>query len=113
MAAITSGIESDPLAVPQEDDAVQDRERQAQVAHVAALAHAADAEREDVVAQQERDAADARVRAALKRAARERAAAAPPPPVTTPPMEIPTVTSKTVVPPLWTQHSYIMRLQPC
>jgi hypothetical protein len=33
--------------------------------------------------------------------------------VTTPPMEIPTVTSKTVVPPLWTQHSYIMRLQPC
>ena len=63
MAAITSGIESDPLAVPQEDDAVQDRERQAQVAR------AVDAEREAAVAQQERDAADARVRAALERAA--------------------------------------------
>jgi hypothetical protein len=74
MAAITSGIESDPLAVPQEDDVVQDRERQAQVAR------AADAEREATVAQQERDATDARVHAALERAARERAAAAPPPP---------------------------------
>jgi hypothetical protein len=41
MAAITSGIESDPLAVPQENDAVQDRERQAQVARAAALARAA------------------------------------------------------------------------
>ena len=92
MAAAISGIESDPVADSQEEDVVPERERQAQAA----------------VTQQERDAADARVRATLERAAREHAAAAPPPP-----MEIPTVTSKTVMPPLWRQHSYIMRLQPC
>jgi hypothetical protein len=80
MAAAISGIESDPLVVPQEDDAVQERESQAQAARTAALARAADTEWEAVVAQQERDAADARVRAALERAARERAAATTPPP---------------------------------
>jgi hypothetical protein len=96
MAAAISGIESDPVADSQEEDVVPERERQAQAA----------------VTQQERDAADARVRATLERAAREHAAAAPPPPSDVTSTEIPTTTSKTVAPPHWTQHS-IMRLQPC
>lgn len=44
----------------------------------AALAHAADAECEAALAEQDRDAADTRIKAALDRAARERAAAEPP-----------------------------------
>jgi hypothetical protein len=74
MAAAISGIESDPLVVPQEDDDVQEREHQAQATR------AADAKWEAAVTQQERDAADAHVRATLERTTRERAAAAPPPP---------------------------------
>ena len=51
-----------------------------QAARDAALARAAEAEREAAAAQADRDAADARLRAALDRAARERAAANPPSP---------------------------------
>ncbi|WVZ89259.1 hypothetical protein U9M48_035685 [Paspalum notatum var. saurae] len=58
--------------------AKEDRERMAQVARDAALARAADADREAALAQQERDAADARLHAAQERAARERAAATHP-----------------------------------
>jgi len=53
--------------------------RAAQVACDAAAARAADAEREAAATQQERDAADARLWAALERAAHELTAAAPPP----------------------------------
>jgi len=57
-----------------------ERARLAQAARDAALARAAEAEREAADAQAERDAADTRIRAALARAARERAAANLPPP---------------------------------
>jgi hypothetical protein len=60
--------------------AKEEDERRALSARQAALARAVDADREAALAQQERDAAEARVRAAQERAARERAAAAPPQP---------------------------------
>ena len=58
--------------------AKEERARAAQAARDAAAARGADAEREAAVAQQERDTADARLQAALDRAAQEHAAAAPP-----------------------------------
>jgi hypothetical protein len=67
----TSPVIADPDA-----DVSADSERAALAAREAALARAAAAEQNAALAQRERDAADARIRAALARAARERAAAA-------------------------------------
>jgi hypothetical protein len=72
--ADTSSERADLRAAKEED------ERRALSARQAALVRAADADREAALAQQECDAAEARVLAAQERAARERAAAAPPQP---------------------------------
>jgi len=58
-------------------DAARLRERAAQARHAAALARVAEADRVAAAAQAERDAADTRLRAALARAALERAATQP------------------------------------
>ena len=65
-----AGLQDDEAAAA----AAEERAR-AQAARDAALARAADAEQEALLAQADRDAADARIRAARERAARERAAA--------------------------------------
>ena len=70
-----AGLQDDEAAAA----AAEERAR-AQAARDAALARAADAEQEALLAQADRDAADARIRAARERAARERAAANLPPP---------------------------------
>ena len=78
-----------PVITDPDGDASADSERAALAAREAALARAAAAEQDAALAQRERDAADARIRAALARAAHERAAAAlSPPSMTSPPMAL-------------------------
>jgi hypothetical protein len=77
-AAATALQEERERAAEQARLAKAARARAAKAARDAAAARAAEAERAAAAAQQERDAADARLQAALDRAAKERAAAAPP-----------------------------------
>jgi hypothetical protein len=70
-----------PVITDPDGDASADSERAALAAREAALARAAAAEQDAALAQRERDAADARIRAALARAAHERAATALSPPI--------------------------------
>jgi hypothetical protein len=91
--------------------AQEERERITQIARDAALARAVDAECEAILAQQERDTVDARVRAA-----RQRAAAAPLPRTTTPSPAAPrTMARPRAVPPhhLWMPSFFNTRPPPC